>query len=58
MMKDHQLRKYKEVYQVNLDIIKQLIAKCDKTAEYVKTYSRQQPSKLTGGFYAVIDEDN
>jgi phage anti-repressor protein len=56
MMKDHQLRKYKEVYQINLDIIKQLIAKCDKTAEYVRTYSK--PSKLTGGFYVVLDEHN
>jgi len=58
MMKDHQLRKYKEVYQINLDIIKQLVAKCDKTAEYVRTYSKPQPSKLTGGFYVVLDEHN
>jgi hypothetical protein len=58
MLKDRQLRKYKEVYQVNLDIIKEIINKCDDAAQYVRIYTSAKPSKLTGGYYAVLQEDN
>lgn len=56
MLKEYQLRKYKEVYQVNLDIIKKIINKCDDTAEYIRTWTSKKPSQLTGGYYVVLDK--
>lgn len=57
MLKDYQLRKYKEVYQVNIDIIKTLIGKCDDTAQYIRVWTSRKPSALEGGYYAVIEQD-
>ena len=35
-MKKYQYRKYKEVYQVNIDIIKEVISSCGKIPENIK----------------------
>jgi len=34
LMKDYQYRKYKEVYKINIDIIKSLIEQCDSLIIY------------------------
>jgi len=49
-MKKYQYRKYKEVYKINIDIIKSLIEKCDHiiidTEEKVKLTSLKDENKL------------
>lgn len=50
-MKDYQYRKYKEVYKINVDIIKSLIEQCDSiiidTEEKVKLSElKDDPTKL------------
>lgn len=51
LMKKYQYRKYKEVYKINIDIIKSLIAQCDKiiidTEQKIKLMSlKNDPNKL------------
>lgn len=59
MLKEHQLRKYKEVYQANIDMIKELINKCDDTVTYTRVYSNTKAAKeMTGGYYIVLQSDN
>jgi hypothetical protein len=50
-MKDYQYRKYKEVYKINVDIIKSLIEQCDSiiidTEQKVKLSElKDDPTKL------------
>jgi len=59
MLKEHQLRKYKEVYQANIDMIKTIIQKCDDTVQYTKVYSNVRAERnMTGGYYIVIEKDD
>ena len=51
LMKKYQFRKYKEVYKINIDIIKSLIEQCDKiiidTEQKIKLTSlKNDPEKL------------
>ena len=41
-MKHAQYRKYKEIYQIDLNIIKKLIKQCDKNINLVKDYTNNQ----------------
>ena len=50
-MKEYQYRKYKEVYKINIDIIKSLIESCDDliidTEQKVKLFElKNDPNKL------------
>ena len=59
MLKEYQLRKYKEVYQANIDMIKTIIQKCDDTVTFTRLYSNVRPDKvLSGGYYIVLDKDS
>ena len=40
-MKKYQYRKYKEVYQVNIDIIKEVISSCGKISDNIKFKENQ-----------------
>jgi len=42
LMKNSQYRKYKEVFQINIDIIKKLIKNCDNEINLVKEYVKNQ----------------
>jgi phage anti-repressor protein len=42
LMKHAQYRKYKEIYQIDLNIIKKLIKQCDKNINLVKDYTNNQ----------------
>ncbi len=54
MLAEKQYRKIKEVYQVDIDIIKSIINDCAKLA--LKThYKMSKPSKQTGGYFMVFD---
>lgn len=54
MMKEHQLRKYKEVYEANIDMIKTIIRKCDETVAYTRIYSKKPSDSMDGGYYLVL----
>jgi hypothetical protein len=66
MMKEHQYRKYKEVYQIDLTLLKKVIKGCDDackasdaTMTKVQSKHRQDRqvslvSQHTGGYYAVL----
>lgn len=60
MLKEYQLRKYKEVYQANIDMIKTIIQKCDDTIAYTKVYSKKASVKMDGGYYLIVspEEEN
>lgn len=59
LMKSHQLRKYKEVYQADLDMIKEIIQGCDDTAKYVRVYTNTRAAKnMDGGYYMVLERDS
>ena len=46
LMKKYQYRKYKEVYQVNIDIIKEVISSCGKIPENIKFKENQDNKYL------------
>lgn len=53
MIKEKQYRKYKEVYQLDLDTLKKVIHGCDDACLQT-IYHRPKKSKMTGGFYAIL----
>ena len=56
MLAEKQYRKIKEVYQVDIDIIKSVIKGCASLA--LKThYKLNKPSKMSGGYFMVFDSD-
>lgn len=57
MLREKQFRKYKEVYQADIDMIKSVIQKCDDVARYSRVYTSRRSSKLTGGYYLVLGPD-
>ena len=50
-MKKFQYRKYKEVYQVNIDIIKDVVSNCGKISENIKI---KESSKEDNKYYLHI----
>lgn len=59
MLKDKQMRKYKEVYEADLSMIKQIIGKCDETAQYTRVYANTRGVKnMDGGYYMVLQKDD
>lgn len=55
LLKENQYRKYKEVYQADLDMIKHVIKKCDEMSNYTRLYSSKKPLEMKGGYYIVLD---
>lgn len=51
MLDEAKVRKYREIYEINIDVIKMLIEKCDGMAANVRVWTSNKPSKLTGGYY-------
>ena len=61
-MKKYQYRKYKEVYQVNIDIIKQFINKCGDIAEmeldiHLKAKNKTQKGGNHANYYIALYKD-
>jgi phage anti-repressor protein/predicted GIY-YIG superfamily endonuclease len=61
MLKEHQYRKYKEVYQVDMELLKSIISKCDDACMELVYHKTQRPSRRGeaqqhsgGSFYAVV----
>jgi hypothetical protein len=58
MLREHQYRKYKEVYEINLPALKRVISSCDDACmETVYQRPRHLSSRMTGGYYAVVSRD-
>ena len=55
-LQDHRYRKYKEVYDVDLDTIKQIINNCGKAGATL-TYKRPKQSTMNGGYFIVFSND-
>jgi len=59
LMKSGQYRKYKEVYQVDIDIIKKVIKDCDsKLTEINDAISKQNQKKITKGGKTLITKND
>lgn len=54
-MKRYQYKKYKEVYQADLPMIKELMRDCAKIGN--KLVHKKQRSEMDGGYYIVVAED-
>lgn len=58
MLKEKQMRKYKEVYEADLEMIKGIIERCDETAQYTRVYTNTRGAKkMDGGYYMVLQQD-
>ena len=60
-LKEFQLRKYKELYQANLTIVKNIIEGCGNVGlagnRLKKHYEQRSTSKLTGGYYVYVGKE-
>lgn len=54
LLQEHRYRKYKEVYDIDLDIMKEIVSGCGSLGAKLKYYKQKQ-SKLNGGYFAVLD---
>lgn len=54
LLQDHRYRKYKEVYDIDLDMMKEIVTGCGSLGAKLQYYKQKQ-SKLTGGYFAVLD---
>ena len=56
-LKDRRYRKYSEVYQADLDMIKQIVAGCDSIGQLKLAYRSKTASKMTGGYDCELRAD-
>ena len=54
IMQEYRYRKYKEVYQADPKMIKEVMEKCKEACDVKTHYKRNRPSKQTGGYFIVI----
>ncbi len=61
LIKKAKYRKYKEVYQVDLDILKSIIKDCDakikEVNDYIKKYNKKQEKNQKGGRSLITDKE-
>ena len=58
MLQGERAQKYKEVYKADLDMIKELIKRCDDVSRYKRLYAKKERSDMTGGYYIVLQKDS
>lgn len=56
MVKPDRYKKYNEIYKVDIDMIKEIIKKCDETAQYRKLYTAKKAPVMKGGYYFVLEK--
>jgi len=56
-LQEFQYRKRREVYQVPLDLLKDVIVKCDAIDGAKREYARRRATTQTGGYYAAFRKD-
>lgn len=54
-LREHRYHRYREVYQADVDMIKELAARCAGMMEWKQEYARRKPSQMGGGIYIVVD---
>jgi len=54
MLYEYKPRKYKEIYEANIDLIKKLIENCEQIQGIKEVYQLRKPSIMTGGYYLGI----
>lgn len=55
LLRQFKYRKYKEVYQADINMVKELLKTCGDIS--AKLHYKKQKMEMTGGFYIVIHED-
>ncbi len=50
-LKNNQYRKYKEIYQADIDMIKKLIESCSSMEDIKEIYHLRKPTSFKGGYY-------
>jgi len=55
LLKKYKYRKYKEVYQADIDMIKDLVKGCGDLS--AKLYHKNQKMLMKGGFYIVLEKE-
>jgi phage anti-repressor protein len=56
-LQEFQYRKRREVYQVPLDLLKDIIIKCDAIDGAKREYTRRRATTQSGGYYAAFRND-
>lgn len=56
MVRPDRYKKYNEIYKAEIDMIKELIKKCDETAQYRKLYTAKKAPIMKGGYYFVLEK--
>jgi phage anti-repressor protein/predicted GIY-YIG superfamily endonuclease len=56
-MKERQYRKYKELYQADLQMIKEVIGKCCEIDNIKQMYVMRKSSKMQGGYYIALQQE-
>jgi phage anti-repressor protein/predicted GIY-YIG superfamily endonuclease len=56
-LRDRQYRKYKEVYQADLDMIKNIISQCDAIGQLKAVYTPRPRTAMHGGHYIAVIAD-
>jgi hypothetical protein len=57
-LRDRRYRKYSDVYQADLDMIKQIVDGCNNIGELKLTYQSKAESKLGGGSVGLENPRN
>lgn len=55
-LKENQYRRCKEVYQADLEMIKDIIKRCDAVGDAKLEYKKTGKSKMEGGWYIMIEK--
>ena len=56
-LKEYQYRKYKEVYQTNISMIKNIINGCAEIGKKHQIYKNKRDSKLDGGYFIITSNE-
>jgi phage anti-repressor protein len=53
-LEEYKVRKYKELYAVDINIIKTIVNHCDAIQNVKQVYALRKPPKMTGGYYIAL----
>ena len=53
-MEEYKVRKYKEIYKANIDMIRKLVEMCDNIQGVKELYKLEKQFELNGGYYIAL----
>lgn len=56
LVKPDRYKKYNEIYKIDIDMIKELIKRCDDLSRYKMLYSSRSKPMMQGGHYLVLQK--